>query len=110
MSTARSRSKNSALLFASLGDETRLRLVARLSTSGPLSINRLTEDSTVTRQAITKHLRVLERAGVVRGAQHGRESVWHLEQRRLEEARRYLDSISRQWDNVLLRLKKLVEI
>jgi DNA-binding transcriptional ArsR family regulator len=110
MSTARSRSKNSALLFASLGDETRLRLIARLSTSGPMSISRLTEDSTVTRQAITKHLRVLEQAGIVRGARQGRESVWQLEQRRLKEARRYLDSISRQWDNVLLRLKKFVEI
>jgi DNA-binding transcriptional ArsR family regulator len=75
-----------------------------------MSISRLTEDSTVTRQAITKHLRVLERAGVVCGARQGRESVWQLEQRRLNEARRYLDSISRQWDNVLLRLKKFVEI
>jgi DNA-binding transcriptional ArsR family regulator len=109
MSTARSRSKNSARLFASLGDETRLRLIARLSTNGPLSISRLTEDSTVTRQAITKHLRVMERAGLVHSARRGRESVWQLEQRRLEEARRYLDSISRQWDNVLLRLKNFVE-
>jgi DNA-binding transcriptional ArsR family regulator len=109
MSTAQNSWKNSAHLFASLGDETRLRLVSRLSKSGPLSITRLTEDSKVTRQAITKHLRVMERAGVVRSARHGRESVWQLEQRRLEDAQRNLDTISRQWDGALLRLRKFVE-
>jgi DNA-binding transcriptional ArsR family regulator len=101
--------KASAPLFAALGDETRLRLVSRLCDDGPMSITRLTAGSDVTRQAVTKHLQVLEEAGLVSGTRHGRESVWHLEPRRVEEARRYLDLISQQWDEALGRLKKLVE-
>ena len=85
--------KGSALLFAALGDKTRLRLVSRLCDEGPMSITRLTAGSNVTRQAITKHLRLMEEAGVVRSRRHGRESIWQLNQRRLEEARRYLDLI-----------------
>ncbi|MBI5419239.1 MAG: helix-turn-helix transcriptional regulator [Deltaproteobacteria bacterium] len=98
-----------APLFAALGDETRLRLVARLCADGPLSIVRLTAGSGVTRQAIAKHLRVLAHAGVVRGIRHGRESVWELELRQVAEARRCLERISSQWDEVLGRLKTSVE-
>ena len=65
--------------------------------------------SKVTRQAVTKHLRVMEEAGLLRSARHGRESVWQLDQRRLDDARRYLDQISEQWDDVLGRLRELVE-
>ncbi|MGA2118400.1 MAG: metalloregulator ArsR/SmtB family transcription factor [Bryobacteraceae bacterium] len=101
--------KDSAHLFAALGDETRLRLVARLGGAGPMSIAQLTEGSKLTRQAITKHLRVMEGSGLVRSERHGRESVWQLNQRRLEDARRYLDMISRQWDDALGRLREFVE-
>lgn len=98
-----------ALLFAALGDETRLALVSRLSNAGPQSIARLTEGSDVSRQAVAKHLRVLEQAGVARGQRDGRESVWELEPRRFEEARRCLDLISNEWDAALGRLKTFVE-
>jgi DNA-binding transcriptional ArsR family regulator len=108
-SAARRDPKGSAQLFAALGDETRLRLVTRLCDDGPLSITRLTLGSRVTRQAITKHLRVMEGSGLVHSKRHGRESVWELDQRRLEDARRYLDMISQQWDGALLRLRALVE-
>jgi DNA-binding transcriptional ArsR family regulator len=74
-----------------------------------MSITRLAAGFPVTRQAITKHLRVMEKAGLVRSAQHGRESVWQLEQKRLEQARRYLQTISAQWDDTLDRLKAFVE-
>jgi DNA-binding transcriptional ArsR family regulator len=74
-----------------------------------MSITRLTAGSKVTRQAITKHLRVMQQAGLVRSARHGRESVWQLDPRRLEDARRYLDLISKQWDDALGRLRQLVE-
>jgi hypothetical protein len=74
-----------------------------------MSISRLTKGSTVTRQAITKHLRVMEGAGLVRCTRRGRESVWQLEQRRLEDARHYLDLISKQWGAALDRLRKFVE-
>jgi DNA-binding transcriptional ArsR family regulator len=98
-----------APVFAALGDATRLRLVARLCAGGPQSIARLTEGAEVTRQAITKHLRVLEEAGVVRGSRDGRESVWEIEPRRLDDARRSLDLISARWDAAIDRLRALVE-
>jgi DNA-binding transcriptional ArsR family regulator len=96
-------------VFAALGDETRLRLVSRLCEGGPMSITKLTEGSDLTRQAITKHLRVMEGAGLVRASRRGRESVWTLEPGRLEDVRRYLDTISQQWDAALDRLKRFVE-
>lgn len=101
--------KHSAPVFAALGDETRLRLVFRLCDDGPLSITRLAAGSKVTRQAITKHLRVMEAAGLVRSTRHGRESVWQLRRRGLKDARRYLSLISKQWDDALGRLRKFVE-
>ncbi len=101
--------KSSAHLFAALGDETRLRLVTRLCQDGPASITRLAAGFSLTRQAITKHLRVMEGPGLVHCTRHGRESVWQLDQRRLEDARRYLALISSQWDDALLRLRELVE-
>jgi DNA-binding transcriptional ArsR family regulator len=91
----------SAALFSALGDETRLGLVARLCSGGPQSIARLTDESRVTRQAVTKHLLVLARAGVVRSERQGRETRWELEPDRLEIAQRYLDYISRQWTDRL---------
>jgi DNA-binding transcriptional ArsR family regulator len=101
--------KNSAALFAALGDETRLGLVRRLCDRGPMSITRLAEGEPITRQAITKHLRVMEQAHLVRSTRQGRERVWSLEERRLSEARRYLEMISKQWDDALERLKHFVE-
>ncbi len=109
MRTNAAATKRSASLFAALGDETRLRLLTRLSEGGALSISSLTEGSPVTRQGITKHLRVMQHAGLVRNHRHGRESVWQLERRRLEDARHYLDQISAQWDDALARLRSFVE-
>jgi DNA-binding transcriptional ArsR family regulator len=99
----------SASVFAALGDETRLRLVSRLSDDGPMSIASLTAGFAITRQAITKHLRVMETAGLVSSRQRGRETIWRLEQKRLEDALRYLRLISAQWDEALGRLKRFVE-
>jgi DNA-binding transcriptional ArsR family regulator len=101
--------RRSAPVFAALGDVTRLKLMARLSRGGPQSIKQLTRQSSRTRQAITKHLRVLADAGLVRGARVGRESRWELEPHRLNIAYRYLDHISNRWDVSLDRLQKLVE-
>lgn len=101
--------KESAPLFSALGDPTRLALVAHLSSAGPTSITGLTAPLDVTRQAVAKHLAVLEAAGLVHGFARGRERVWQLETRRLEEARRCLDLISRRWDSALERLRAAVE-
>jgi DNA-binding transcriptional ArsR family regulator len=98
-----------APLFAALGDETRLRLVARLGADGPLSITRLTAGTEVTRQAVTKHLLVLAEAGLVKDVRKGRERLWQLEPEQLEQVRRSLEVISRRWDEALSRLKASVE-
>ena len=112
MSTKRldSALSGSAPIFAALGDDTRLRLIARLSVGEPLSITTLATGAAVTRQAITKHLHVLESAGLISGVKHGREQLWELQPRRLLAARRALEIIERKWDSALSRLKDFVEM
>jgi DNA-binding transcriptional ArsR family regulator len=106
---ALSRARDAAPLFAALGDETRFRLLARLSSGGPESTASLGALERVSRQAITKHLGVLADAGLVQSSRDGRDRVWELVPGRLTDARQHLDRISRQWDEALSRLKKLVE-
>jgi DNA-binding transcriptional ArsR family regulator len=96
-------------LFAALGDETRFRLLARLSSHGPASGASLLATTKLTRQATTKHLAVLEEAGLVRSHRDGRDRVWELEPKRLADAQHYLERISKQWDDALDRLRNLVE-
>ena len=103
------RPRRNAPLFAALGDETRLTLLTKLSGGSRCSIAQLTAGSTLTRQAITKHLRVLQDVGLVRGVRRGRENLFELEPKPLDEARRALDRIARQWDEALARLKAFVE-
>lgn len=98
-----------ARIFNALGDRTRLRLVSRLSQDGPLSITGLAAGFPVSRQAITKHLRTLEHAGVVNSEPAGREVVWRLDERRLVDATRHLETIAGHWENTLARLKRFVE-
>ena len=98
-----------ALLFAALGDETRLALIQRLAHDGPASISVLADKFDVTRQGITKHLLVLAAAGVIDGRREGREHVWALNPARLAEVNRYLDVIAAGWDAALSRLKAHVE-
>jgi DNA-binding transcriptional ArsR family regulator len=101
--------KQRAPVFAALGDPTRLRLVARLAQGEPLSIRELTDGERVTRQAITKHLEVLADAGLVTDRKRGRERLYALEAAPLDDARRYLDQVSAQWDKAIARLRALVE-
>lgn len=98
-----------APVFAALGDPTRLRLVATLCAGDALSIAQLTAGTGITRQAVTRHLQVLADAGLARGVKRGRERLWEFEPARLDEARRSLDAIARQWDQALARLKRMVE-
>jgi DNA-binding transcriptional ArsR family regulator len=98
-----------APVFAALGDRTRLRIVSRLCEGGPQSIMRLSKGARVSRQAITKHLRVLDAAGLARGSRAGRERVWELRTTQLSRVQRYLNEISLQWDVAIDRLKALVE-
>ena len=96
-------------IFAALGDSTRLDLIDRLCDGEARSIAQLTDGSGLTRQGVTKHLRVLERAGLVSSSRIGRESRFRYCPEPVEEARSYLDTVSRQWDDALLRLKAFVE-
>ncbi|MEW6322477.1 MAG: metalloregulator ArsR/SmtB family transcription factor [Acidobacteriota bacterium] len=98
-----------AVLFAALGDPTRLALVHRLSAEGPQSIARLSDGAGVTRQAITKHLEALAEAGLAHDVRAGRERIWELETGRLAIARRELDRISAEWDAAIGRLQAFVE-
>ena len=98
-----------APVFAALGDETRLSLVAKLCGRRPYSISQLTRGSKLTRQAITKHLRVLESVGIVHSVRSGRESLFEFDPQPIEGIKEYLDSVSEQWDRALSRLKSFVE-
>jgi DNA-binding transcriptional ArsR family regulator len=105
--TAKGRRHASA--FAALGDETRLSLLAKLGGGERLSISQLTAGTRLTRQAITKHLRVLENVKIVRCVRSGRESLFEFDPAPVKELREYLDFVSRQWDQTLARLKSFVE-
>lgn len=109
MSAAIARIVRAAPVFAALGDETRLEIVARLASGGPQSIVQLTAHAGVSRQAVTKHLVALEAAGLVRSLREGRERVWEIAPKGLSDARRYLDRISDHWDEAIERLRAAVE-
>jgi DNA-binding transcriptional ArsR family regulator len=111
MSTKRpeARLRASAPIFAALGDETRLRLVAYLSAAGPSSTSTLTASVDVTRQAVAKHLHVMRDAGLVRSIREGRGDLWQIEAAQLAEAQRCLELVSARWDQAISRLQALVE-
>jgi DNA-binding transcriptional ArsR family regulator len=92
-----------------LGDKTRLALVVRLSSGQSASIAQLTAGSRLTRQAVTKHLRVLQRVGLVHSTRAGRESLFTLDPKPMQEMQAYLNLVSQQWDQALARLKFFVE-
>ena len=102
-------SSSPAAVFAALGDPTRLELLARLSDGKPHSIARLTDGLSLTRQGTTKHLRVLEHAGVVDCERVGRESRFTLNPDPIQNARDYLARASAQWDDNIERLRAAVE-
>lgn len=101
--------EKSVPVFAALGDETRVKIVAALCVGGALSITQLTAGTELTRQAVTKHLAVLHQVGLVRDAKVGRERRWEFEPNRLDDARRSLETIASQWDRALERLRVEVE-
>ncbi len=101
--------RKAAPLFAALGDPTRLELVARLSSQGPRSISQLSEGSALTRQAVTKHLHVLERAGLVRSVHKGREALFEFDATPIETMTQYLGLVSAQWEKKLTDLQSFLE-
>jgi len=96
-------------VFFALGDETRLAVLRRLAEGPAMSATQLAGGAHVSRQAIAKHLKILEDAGLVSHQKNGRDVLYVLEARRLDEARVFLDGISAGWDRAIERLRKLVE-
>ena len=106
---AQARLSERAAVFAALGDATRLQLLAKLSSGRAQSISSLAAEADLTRQALTKHLRVLERAELARCRRVGRESRYEFRPKRVDEARRYLEQVGKDWDAALARFKAFVE-
>ena len=98
-----------APVFDALGDANRLRIVVRLCDGGPSSTSQVTQAVSVTRQAATKHLELLEAAGLVISSRRGRERIWTLQTRPLIDAGDYLNQLSRRWDAAIDRLRTFVE-
>jgi DNA-binding transcriptional ArsR family regulator len=98
-----------ATVFAALGDETRLALLGRLWSGQRCSISQLTEGTKLTRQAVTKHLHVLERARMVHVTRSGRESLVAFNPQPVLDMKDFLETVSRHWDAALNRLKTFVE-
>jgi DNA-binding transcriptional ArsR family regulator len=109
MSSADAEAAGPASIFAALGDPTRLRLLSKLSDGHRRSIAALSADTRMTRQAVTKHLRVLESAGLVSSMRIGRESRYACRPEMIAQAKSYLDMVSTQWDDALCRLRTHVE-
>ena len=105
----RSSARAKAAAFAALGDETRLLLLAKLSSGQQYSISDLTEGTKLTRQAVTKHLRVLERVRLIHGRRMGRQNLFEFDPKPMDEMKEYLESVSKAWDSALARLKAFVE-
>jgi DNA-binding transcriptional ArsR family regulator len=102
-------STSPAPVFAALGDAVRLKLVARLSDGRQYSITQLAEGIELSRQGVTKHLHVLNKAGIVSREIVGRESRFTLQPDSLATAQDYLARASAQWDDAITRLKTQVE-
>lgn len=98
-----------AAVFAALGDPTRLALVMTLSDRRARSIATLSVGADISRQAVTKHLRVLETAGAVASERSGRESLFVARREALDAARDYLEAVSLNWERALARLAAHVE-
>ena len=104
-----SANKTRSLVMAALGDEIRLSMISKLTNGKRQSISHLTAGTNLTRQAVTKHLHVLENAGIVRNIRVGRENQFELEPKPIDDVREYLEYVSKQWDNAVARLKSFVE-
>lgn len=102
-------SEAAAPLFAALADPTRLALLERLADGAPRPMVALAAGRSLSRQAIAKHLAVLDRAGLVDRRPAGRETLYALRPERLAEARAWLDRVAGQWEDALARLKAHVE-
>lgn len=95
-----------ATIFAALGDPTRARIVGRLAREGRLTLSDLARDTPISRQAIARHVGVLNDAGIVASERHGREVRLSVRPEALAPVGQWLSEVSRAWDDVLSRLAR----
>ena len=96
-------------LWSAIGDPTRRRMLDLLLTSGTGTATSLSEQLPVTRQAVAKHLAVLDRAGLVQATPAGRERRYGVDQAQLERAVAQLNAVGNTWDARLRRIKQISE-
>ncbi len=96
-------------LWSAIGDPTRRRLLDLLLADGGGSATSLGEQLPVTRQAVAKHLAVLDRAGLVRATTSGREKRFHVDERQLARAAAQLTAVGSAWDGRMQRIKSMAE-
>ena len=101
--------RDNSALWAAIGEPTRQSVINRLLDDGPGTATSLAAELPVTRQAVAKHLTVLDRAGLVEARKHGREVRYALKIARLMEASEELAKLASQWDKRLLKIKQLAE-
>jgi DNA-binding transcriptional ArsR family regulator len=107
--TASATLDGAAPLFDALGDPTRLRIFTRLCDGGPSSTSQVMQVIPVSRQAVSKHLSMLEGVGLVHSRKHGRERIWRVRTQPLVQASDYLNQLSNRWDHAIERLRAFVE-
>jgi DNA-binding transcriptional ArsR family regulator len=96
-------------LWSAIGDPTRRRLLDLLLAEGESTATSLSERLPVSRQAVSKHLAVLDRVGLVRGATAGRERRYLVDAGQLGRAVAQLAAVGTAWDGRLRRIKELAE-
>jgi ArsR family transcriptional regulator, cadmium/lead-responsive transcriptional repressor len=96
-------------LWSAVGDPTRRRMLDMLLAGGPGTATSLSEHLPVTRQAVAKHLAVLDQAGLVHGVAAGRERRYHVDEAQLARAAAQLGEVGASWDARLQRIKRLAE-
>ena len=95
--------------FWALSDPVRLEILDRISSGSEVTVSQLAAVLPITRQAVSRHVRTLEEAGLVKGSQEGREHRYHVDTAPLDDARRWLDRRVASWEDALRRLATYLE-
>ena len=96
-------------LWSAIGDPTRRRMLDLLLVDGHGTATTLSQHLSVTRQAVAKHLAVLDRAGLVRGSAEGRERRYRIDDAQFARAVAQLAAVGSAWDARLQRIKRIAE-
>ncbi|WP_432536883.1 ArsR/SmtB family transcription factor [Kineococcus arenarius] len=109
LDTSRTTATEMSNVFAALGDPVRQYLLEELAAVGAASVTSLAAPVDVSRQAVDKHLRVLQRAGLVQSGRAGREVLWHVRPEELLRSASWLSALAEGWQRRLMGIKALAE-